>query len=162
MFLKEGLVPMWPEWMSKGLTYAGTIGTGVLLIILGIQDIRFKTIKLKSLLWILPFFCLDVIFHTELLVWERLLGVLIGICLLVVSKVSRGQVGMGDGYVLCTIGATIGFSRNLELLCYSMFIAALAAMVLLVIKHYNKKQTMPFIPFLFLGYLGCFIVNGGG
>ena len=80
-------------------------------------------------------------------------GILIGGAFLGISKVTRGQIGIGDGLILCVTGLGLGIAKGMEMLLYGLLLAALFSAILLVRKVANRKMTIPFIPFLFVGYL---------
>ena len=60
---------------------------------------------------------------------------------------------MGDGLILSVTGLGLGFWNNLELFALALFAAALVSIVLLITRLANRKTSIPFVPFLFLGYL---------
>ena len=74
-------------------------------------------------------------------------GVFVGIFLYVVNRVSRGRVGTGDALVYSVTGVALGFLRNVELLMASLFLASIAALILVVIRRVGKNYAMPFIPY---------------
>ena len=72
---------------------------------------------------------------------------------MVLSWISHGSIGAGDGAVLVATGVFLGFWGNLRLLFLALILSALVAGYLLVIKRKGRKDRMPFIPFLFLADL---------
>ncbi len=85
---------------------------------------------------------------------SRLLGLATGLVLLLLGKLLKGQIGAGDGIILCITGFCLGFHDNLNLLFYGLTISAFVSLALLLLKRAGRKDTIPFIPFLFLSYLG--------
>ncbi len=85
---------------------------------------------------------------------SRLLGVAIGLVLLALSKLLKGQIGPGDGIIVCITGFCLGFHDNLNLLFYGLTISALLSLSLLLLRKAGGKDSIPFVPFLFLSYLG--------
>lgn len=79
-------------------------------------------------------------------------GIIIGIFIYIISLVSRGQVGMGDGFVYLVSGVALGFGRNLELFAISLLLASVVALYLIVVKKAGRKARMPFIPFTAIAY----------
>ena len=80
-------------------------------------------------------------------------GIAVGVCLLLLSGLTRQSIGMGDGFLFCVTGVYLGGSKNLELLMMSLFYAALFALgVVIYRKTYKtqRKQRIPFVPFVFL------------
>ena len=56
---------------------------------------------------------------------------------------------MGDGLVLSVTGMGLGFWSNLELFALALAFAALFTMVLLVFRLAERKNSIPFLPFMF-------------
>ena len=92
----------------------------------------------------------------QLALWERIAGVGIGFILLILNKVTRGQIGIGDGLIFCVIGISLGFIVNSILLIYSLFIAAIFSGLYMIIKKANRKTTIPFVPFIFIASMGVY------
>lgn len=74
-------------------------------------------------------------------------GILVGIFLYVVSRVSRGRVGAGDALVYAVTGMALGFGRNIELLATSLFLASIAAVLLIIVRRVRRNYAIPFVPF---------------
>lgn len=85
---------------------------------------------------------------------DRFLGALVGGALLGISKVTKEQIGIGDGLLFCITGIGIGFWHNISLLLYSLMLAAVFSIFMLCYKRTLKNQVIPFVPFVFLAYLG--------
>jgi leader peptidase (prepilin peptidase)/N-methyltransferase len=86
--------------------------------------------------------------------WQDILaGCAVGAAMLVVSWIGKGSVGAGDGLVLMATGIFLGFWGNFGLLFLASLCAGAAAVVLLLTKKKGRKDSMPFVPFLFLAYL---------
>ena len=85
--------------------------------------------------------------------WQNLWGVLPGVCLLLISRLSGDCIGKGDGYLVCISGMALGFKINLSLLFYALFLAGGISAVLLSLRKVKKDTKLPFVPFLLGGYL---------
>ena len=81
------------------------------------------------------------------------MGILPGLGLLMLSYVMRGQIGRGDAYLMCISGAALGVKQGLSLLFYALLLAGSISLVLLVLRKVKKDTKIPFVPFLFGGYL---------
>lgn len=93
--------------------------------------------------------------HQDGNIWiSKGIGMLFGLLLMVLSRVSRGQFGMADAIVLTVTGVVFGFWNNLFLFFYSLVVSAVYAVILLVMKKIHKKQNIAFLPFIVLGTLG--------
>lgn len=123
------------------------------------QDIRKKEISLLLIgIGFLLLFTGSLI-QGELIVWERIGGLSLGAILILISKVTRGQIGIGDGLILCVTGVSLGFYINSILLTYALLLAAMFSVVYVIIRKVNRKSTIPFIPFVFVASLGVCIAR---
>ncbi len=86
-------------------------------------------------------------------IYSILWGILLGMAMIVLSFVTKGSVGLGDGILLVVTGVYLGGYGNLELLVMGFFLAALWSLGLMLIKKKNGKEKIPFVPFLLVSYL---------
>ena len=70
---------------------------------------------------------------------------------LVVSIVTKGALGMGDGWLMMALGIAMETEEFLVMLLIGLGGSAIWAGILLVILHKERKAEIPFVPFLFLG-----------
>ena len=124
----------------------------LLLAICTVLDLRYKKIWMPLIL----------IFAAEAAILllckpndlnQYLTGMTVGLFILVVSKATNGSIGMGDGYLICVLGALVGLSRIIQITLLAFGLAAIAAIFLILIWRYGRKQTMAFVPFLLIAYL---------
>lgn len=104
-----------------------------------------------------------VVFYTALsipyLVMDRqrlfllLAGVVPGLLLLCIGKVSGGAMGQGDGLVVMVSGLYMGLWKTLEWITLALLLAAVWAGFLLVFKKKGGKASFPFVPFLMAAYV---------
>lgn len=127
---------------------------GGMLIICSWSDIRKKIISFQVLIIAVSIILITLLIQNNLWVWERIIGIGIGGILLVLSKITRGQIGLGDGLLFCVTGLAIGGWNNLLLLSYSLCLAFIYSSVIWIRKWTNKYKTIPFVPFVLLGYIG--------
>lgn len=80
-------------------------------------------------------------------------GLLIGVCALVISKVTNGALGYGDGLILLMCGIWLGGRYNFLLCTTGIVLAGVWAIILLVCFRKRKEYEIPFVPFLFLGLI---------
>lgn len=80
------------------------------------------------------------------------LGVGIGIVLLIISVLAKGEIGAGDGILFIVSGLVCGFYENGVLLFVSLVFTAIAGGVLILVKRVGRKYGLPFAPFVFAGY----------
>jgi len=86
-------------------------------------------------------------------VLEIILGMLIGGVIIVLSKLTKEAIGMGDGLMLVATGAFLGIIDNLILLLWSTVIAGVWAIGLLVIKKLKRNKEFAFVPFMLSSYV---------
>ena len=84
-----------------------------------------------------------------------LTGLLPGGIGLLLSAITGGKIGAGDGFVLAALGLGLGFYRTMFLWVMALCLAAVCAICLLALKKAGRKTELPFVPFLFLGYVIC-------
>lgn len=130
-----------------------TISMGLLLLFCGIQD----TVKKKVYLWIIILGAFIVIaclpFCYSISIADRMCGLALGLSVVVLSKATGGKIGMGDGMLLCITGLGLGFWSNLELFAIALILAAIVSIFLLMLRLADRKKSIPFIPFLLIGYV---------
>lgn len=80
-------------------------------------------------------------------------GVLPGLLLLCVGKISGGALGMGDGLMVLVAGVYMGIWKTLELITVAALLAAVWAGVLLLARKKGGKSRFPFAPFLLAAYV---------
>ncbi len=85
---------------------------------------------------------------------DLLVPVGLGILFLAMSLLTRGDMGMGDGWLLLSLGMMLETGEYMGTIFGGMLLASIWAVILLLVFKKNKKTEIPLIPFLFLGYLG--------
>ena len=129
-----------------------------LLSICGWSDYREKQISCIAL-WFggigISIISLIQILSGNKLWWDSLGGAGIGIILVLLSIVTRQQIGMGDGILFVITGIGLGIANNTILLMSSLCITSVVSLALLSVKKVQRKTTVPFIPFVWL----CFLIE---
>lgn len=132
---------------------------GVFLLIEGIRDLQKHKV---SMITVMIAGILGVIFQFGIIQENGLKiigGILIGIVLLSLAKITREKIGYGDGWIFVVTGIYMGFRNNMYLLLLSLFLASLVSICLLVFKKVNKKTELPFVSFVLPGYLLLFVIT---
>lgn len=132
---------------------------GVFLLIEGIRDLQKHKV---SMITVMIAGILGVIFQFGIIQENGLKiigGILIGIVLLSLAKITREKIGYGDGWIFVVTGIYLGFHSNMYLLLLSLFLASLVSICLLVFKKVNKKTELPFVSFVLPGYLLLFVIT---
>jgi len=127
------------------------------LCFLGWLDIRHRKIPLLYLLLGIGV-AFSVLFFQEQGMWILSLGGAgIGVAFLGISKITKEAIGYGDSLLILGLGILLGFWQIMAVLVVAFSLTAISSMVLLVLKKMNRRTTLPFIPFLALGFLINFI-----
>ena len=79
------------------------------------------------------------------------LSFLAGLLAALYSVLTRGALGMGDAVVIAVVGIPYGTERLFTLLLIAFVSCGLTSAVLLAAKRKSKNDSLPFLPFLFIG-----------
>ena len=82
-----------------------------------------------------------------------LVGLIVGLFLLMIGKITRGQIGSGDGIVFLVIGIGIGVKESIFLLFESLCVLFFFCLIGLLTGKIKMKEKLPFIPFVFIAYV---------
>lgn len=139
------------------------IVTLILLIIGVIWDIRKKEIPKKYLVFCIS--CSFLVVLVDILVeknvgifFHAIVGILPGGFFLLLSYISREQIGYGDGGVILWMGIMLGIEVMIGILMTAMFVFTFVAIGLLIFRRIGRKSRLPFLPFLLVGMIwieGC-------
>ena len=138
----------------------------VLLILTGlsVSDIRNKKVSRRVLtLWgILTVIWKIVDFYRLRVFLENLVGICagigVGVLFLLVSKVTEEAIGYGDSVAIMILGGYLGFWKVVGVLAAAFFISGVCSVIL---AFRGRVKTMPFFPFLTLGYILMLAEQGG-
>ncbi len=133
----------------------------VLFILCGIESIYdIKTKRIHSLAWGLTgFICMiwNITRNEKDFLWICLSS-LVGIFLMICSKLFKGSIGIGDGVVFLTLGLGLGIESTSNILFYSLLLCFIWGMVQVIRKKYSRRAELPFLPFIFLAMIWNFIM----
>lgn len=124
-----------------------------LLGICSIEDVRKKEIQVYV---VLTFGIVGVIlrlFYQNVTMKNMIFGMAIGVVMMLVSLVTSGQIGLGDGLLLTVTGIFLGAYGNAMLFLHGLLFAAVWSLVVLLIFRRGRKTKIPFVPFLLIAYL---------
>lgn len=71
----------------------------------------------------------------------------------VLARLTREGIGMGDVKIIAVLGWILGLSTTLIVVLFALLMCTVVSVFLLMRKKKNKNDTVPFGPFLFLGYI---------
>ena len=132
-------------------------GTLLFLLFSSFLDIRKREISIPvTLLFGLAGVVYSV--RTGRTMTDYLIPLGIGILILGGSVLTRGQLGMGDGWMLLALGCMLRMECYIQMACIGMLLAAAYSGVLMLVFRKNRKTEIPLVPFLLLGYVGGMII----
>ncbi|NDI35403.1 prepilin peptidase [Chengkuizengella sediminis] len=145
-------------WVYSITGFTGELIIGLLLVclsvIITISDLKYMIIPNKVLLFFLPFLFIARILFPSQSIWYYVLGFFVGGgILLLLAIISRGGMGMGDVKLFALYGFIIGFDRILLALFVASVIGMIVGFTLIILKKVQRKQPIPFGPYLALGTL---------
>ena len=79
-------------------------------------------------------------------------GIVTGILFLIISKVTDEKLGYADSIGIFALGIYLGIWKLLEVLCSTFILLALGSFICLINKRMNRRCSLPFYPFLMVGY----------
>lgn len=125
----------------------------VIMIICAVIDIKKKEIPV----WVFVILGITAlagsIWHEDYDLYRAAAGVVPGVLLLGMARITEQSIGYGDGIVLAEIGCMTGAGVCMLVLAGALALAGVFSMGMLVIKKVDRKYKIPFIPFLTTAYL---------
>jgi prepilin signal peptidase PulO-like enzyme (type II secretory pathway) len=134
---------------------------GIGLVFWAIQDMKNKKIMLLPITAAFAAGLLRCLIFHQPAVIDGLLGAGIGVALCLISKWTGKEIGMGDGMVTAVIGIYMGIRMTVLCLCLAFFLVSPVALLLGCFKKLSGKDSLPFLPFMLLGYWITWGINGG-
>jgi prepilin signal peptidase PulO-like enzyme (type II secretory pathway) len=131
------------------------------LVVLSLEDLRRRIIPNRIVLpaWALAL-TLNITLHPDRW-WTWLLASFgTAAVFLVFSRATDGGIGMGDVKLVGFLGAALGRDVVLALVIGSATAAIVSAAILIRHGTEARKRTIPYGPFLALGAIATFLING--
>ncbi len=130
----------------------------ILLSICAIEDLKHKEVTVT---YILLFGILGVLLHLfypEASVYSMLWGLLLGVAVILISILTHGEIGLGDGILLTVTGIYLGGYQNLELFLIGICLAGIWSLGAILLKKKKRKEKIAFMPFLLMAYAFMLVV----
>ncbi len=84
-------------------------------------------------------------------------GVIPGILLIVLAKITEQSIGYGDGIILAELGLLTGAGKCMLILAAALAMAGIFSLIIVVVKKVDRRHRIPFVPFLAIAFLtSCF------
>lgn len=91
---------------------------------------------------------------------ELIWGMIPAALLFVIHMISRQSIGMGDVWVVFTVGSALGVIITTEILVWGLGLCAVFGTVAIAIHKLNRKSRIPMVPFLLAGEIITIIAEG--
>lgn len=92
-------------------------------------------------------------------IWNMLISIVILLLLMLVSKISKEQIGMGDVKLIVILNLIYGLSFTLYSMIISLFIMLLFIVPCMIRKKVNLQSQIPFAPFYTAGVIIYILLN---
>jgi leader peptidase (prepilin peptidase) / N-methyltransferase len=165
---KVGISPVYPLFeLLTGVLFAGAfflIGWDFelvialtlisLFMIITVSDLAYMIIPDKVLIVFAVIFAALRVYHPLNPWWDSFVGAAAGfVLLLLIAFASKGGMGGGDIKLFTLIGFAVGFKTMLLAFFFSTFFGAFFGIIGLITGMVERKQPIPFGPFIALGTL---------
>ncbi len=91
-----------------------------------------------------------------------LLGIIPGVMMLCIGKMSGGALGAGDGLIVLVSGMYMGIWKTIEFIARALLMAAVWAGFLMAGKKKGRQACFPFVPFLLVSYVVSCLIRAEG
>lgn len=123
------------------------------LLMLSIEDIKYKKIKINHLVMGIPVIIVNVVLgiKTDKLDYmELLMGLVLALVICVLGALVKG-LGQADVVLIFMLALVLGIRRLLVCMMISWGLVYVVAGVMLCKRKLRRKTTFPYIPFLSVG-----------
>lgn len=86
-------------------------------------------------------------------------GMIPGMVFLMLA-IGTKKAGWADGIILMLLGCVLGFRRCVLLTLISLILISILSALLLILKKADKGTTIPYVPFLTIGFVLCGLIGG--
>lgn len=128
----------------------------MVLGLLGISSVEDLRTKKVSVVYLMGFGLLAIYLqmrHIHLSLPSVLGGAALGLVFLGITIIRMDAMGLGDGLVLTIVGIFLGFRESIEIMVIAIFLTAIYALFLILVRKKDKQTEIAFIPFLFISFI---------
>ena len=123
------------------------------LIVCAVSDYRKKEIKLIFPVFLAIAAAAMFFLGRDIAVKSVIAGMAEGIVIMVLSQITQGRIGMGDGILLASTGLMLGWKDNLIMFFFACLLSACVSVLILTLKKGDRETKIPFVPFMVPGFL---------
>lgn len=128
------------------------IWTMIFLMLCTISDLRSRTVNIIICIGNTVAAILVHIFCGSEDIVGLMFGVTIGCSFIALALLTREKIGIGDGFVILTVGTINANLLFVTSIIWSFLLSFVVSVVIIIIKKYDLKEEIPFVPYLLIGY----------
>ena len=125
----------------------------IVLIIEAVTDFKKKEVNIIFPILLAAAAVVMLFFSKDISLINAIIGIAEGLLLILISVLTKGQIGMGDGILLAACGLMLGGRDNLIMFFFACLSSAVVSALIMIIKKADKKTKIPFVPFMIPGFL---------
>ena len=122
-------------------------------------DIRLKKISVPCCLLFSVAGLLVRLLSADIRPIDFLLSLLPGVFLVLTVLISGGKVGMGDAIVFLSLGFALPVTMVVPVMLVGMILSGLFSLGALALKKATLKTRIPFMPFVFTGFIIVYVME---
>lgn len=139
---------------EKGAVVAvGLIGILILLVPCTVLDLWKKRLPVVYLGILLAAAVVINLVTGRAALWEILSGILYGGVFLLISVLTKGAIGFGDGVMIAATGAWTGVVFTMTASIFGFLSAGIFGLIYIKVKKMDRKTKLPFAPFFLFNCL---------
>ncbi|MBR6383250.1 MAG: prepilin peptidase [Lachnospiraceae bacterium] len=134
----------------KNLRFAFVL---IVLVIEAVTDFKKKEVNIIFPVLLAAAATVMFFFTKDISLINAIIGTGEGLLLILISLLTKGEIGMGDGILLAACGLMLGGRDNLIMFFFACLSSAVVSALIMLIKKADKKTKIPFVPFMIPGFL---------
>ena len=95
-----------------------------------------------------------LIYNKDNVWWNYILsGIGFTVAFMLISRMTRSAVGIGDAFIVGVIGLYLGFFHTLAVVISALLLGGIISIILMLLKKVTRQTPLPFAPFLTAGFV---------
>lgn len=144
-----------------------TVAVFIYLLIVSYKDIKEKMVSVRLcfiaaltfiIIHVISFFIDNENSIRKILLYI-IIGVVSGLVVIIIAKISNEAIGYGDALIISCIGIGVGLYQMIITLLFAFFYAAVYGIVGIITKKTNLKTSIAFGPFLLIGFVSIVVLT---
>lgn len=133
----------------------------IVLVIEAVTDFKKKEVNIVFPVLLAAAATVMLFFTKDISLINSIIGIAEGVLLILISFLTKGEIGMGDGILLAACGLMLGGRDNLIMFFFACLSSAVVSALIMLIKKADKKTKIPFVPFMIPGFLFMVLLSLG-